>query len=178
MKSLETPKAIAMMTLFTAVLAYSGPALGAGENPRCEARSLQTEAKLLRCVLSCRERSERRRTFNDERCLAKCESSYDEAFTQLLCPADRRLVRSLDGVESRELRSEALSLQQQARQLRCAARCEYSTEPDACVAQCNLEHDGACDPSSGECADLRFESASAAGASCSLSPDGATLECN
>ena len=176
MKSLETPKAIAMMTLFTAVLAYSGPALAAGENLRCEARSLQTEAKLLRCVLSCRERSERRRTFNDERCLAKCESSYDEAFSQLLCPADRRLVRSLDGVDSRQLRSEALSLQQQARQLRCAARCEYSTESDACVAQCDIAYGEPSNDSAGQSDEPRFDAA--ASANCSLSADGMTLKCN
>ena len=170
MKSFEAPKAISM-ALFTTVIAYGADAQGAGETLRCEARALQIEANLLRCAVSCRETAERRRSFNEERCLTKCQSAYDEAFSKLLCATDRRLVYQLAGVDLQELRREAHLLHAQARELRCVARCEYSGEPDACVTQCEHRYGSAFDITAGQ----PFEGPQPP--RCTLSSDGLTLEC-
>ena len=140
MNALGSLKTISMITLLTALAANPGPARGADEQLRCEARALQIEAKVLHCVGSCRDREESRRWFDEERCLTKCESHYDEGFSELLCAADRRLVRSMDAASADDLRIEARALQDLSRSLRCTARCEDSTDQDACAARCDVKY--------------------------------------
>jgi hypothetical protein len=140
MNALGTAKTLATITALASTLAGFGSANAADDQVRCEARALQIEAKVLRCVGSCRDREESRRWFDEERCLTKCESNYDENFSELLCAADRRLVRSMDAASADELRAEARILQDLARSLRCTARCEDSLDPDACVDHCDAKY--------------------------------------
>ena len=127
---------IRMIALLASLAASAGPASAVDEQLRCEARAVQIEAKVLRCVGSCRDREESRRWFDEERCLTKCESSYDESFSTLACATDRRLVRSMDAATADDLRAEARVLQDLARSLRCTARCEDTLDPDVCAADC------------------------------------------
>lgn len=140
MNALGSLTTITIITLLTALAANPGLAGAADEQLRCEARALQIEAKVLRCVGSCRDREESRRWFDEERCLTKCESNYDEDFSKLTCATDRRLVRSMDAATPDDLRAEARMLQDLARSLRCTARCEDSIDPDACVAMCDAKY--------------------------------------
>ncbi len=142
MHTLETRRALAIVAM-TSMLAWSSPAAGVDEMLRCEAKAIHIEAKVLRCVASCRDIDERRVSFNEDRCVAKCGSHYDDAFSRLLCPADRRLVRAMDGVEAPTLRCEARILQGLARALRCSAGCEDSENPDACASECDAKYAGA-----------------------------------
>lgn len=140
MNALGSLKSITIVALLTSLAANAGSASAADEQLRCEARALQIEAQVLRCVGSCRDREESRRWFDEERCLTKCESHYDEDFSKLVCAADRRLVRSMDGATPDELRAEARMLQDLSRSLRCTARCEDSVDPDACLAICDAKY--------------------------------------
>jgi hypothetical protein len=140
MNALGSLKTITIIGLLTALAANAGSAIAADEQLRCEARALQIEAKVLRCVGTCRAREESRRWFDEEHCLTKCESNYDESFSGLLCAADRRLVRSMDAATPDDLRAEARMLQDLARSLRCTARCEDSADPDACSAVCDAKY--------------------------------------
>lgn len=140
MNALGSLKTITIIALLTALAATAGSAGAADEQLRCEARALQIEAKVLRCVGTCRDREESRRWFDEERCLAKCESHYDEDFSELLCAADRRLVRSMDAASADDLRIEARALQDLSRSLRCTARCEDSIDPNVCAARCDAKY--------------------------------------
>ena len=148
MNALRIPNPVAMIVI-SAVLAVGSSASAARADLRCDARALQVEAKVLRCLGSCRALAERRDVFNEERCLSRCESNYDEAFAKLLCPADRRLVRAMDAAGATELRCEARVLQSLSRTLRCSARCEDSLAPQPCVDVCDAKYAGAI--TGGEC---------------------------
>jgi hypothetical protein len=173
MKTFETTKAIAMMAL--TMMLTSGNTAHADEDIRCQARALQIEGRVLRCVASCRASAERRRSFNEERCLTKCESGYDEDFSRLSCAVNRRLVRELDAMSSEELREEARRLQNESRALRCMSRCDYSRDPESCVAGCEAAYEYASAMTAGELGDTTFGDAE--GPTCTLSADGQSLEC-
>jgi len=136
MHTLETPKALVIVAM-TSMLAWSNPAAAADEALRCEAKAIHIEAKALRCIASCRDIEERRVSFNEDRCVTKCGSHYDDGYSRLLCPVDRLLVRSLQGVGATALRCEARTLQALARALRCSAGCEDSLDPESCAATCD-----------------------------------------
>jgi len=54
MNALRTLKTITILGLLTAIAANAAPQSPPDEQLRCEARSLQIEAKVLRCVATCR----------------------------------------------------------------------------------------------------------------------------
>jgi len=139
MHTLETPKVL-MIVAMTSILVWSSPAAAADEMLQCEAKAIHIEAKVLRCVASCRDIEEKRVSFNQDRCVAKCGSHYDDAFSRLLCPADRRLVRAMDGVGAPTLRCEARILQNLARALRCSVGCEDSEDPETCASECDAKY--------------------------------------
>jgi hypothetical protein len=136
MQTLETPKALVIVAM-TSLLVWSNPAAAADEVLRCEAKAIHIEAKALRCIASCRDIEERRVSFDEDRCVVKCGSHYDDAYSRLLCPADRLLVRSMQGVGATALRCEARTLQGLARALRCSAGCEDTDDPESCRATCD-----------------------------------------
>ena len=139
MHTLETPKALAIVAM-TSMLAWGNPAAAADEALRCEAKSIHIEAKALRCIASCRVIEERRVSFDEDRCVEKCGSHYDDSYSRLLCPADRFLVRSMQGVAATALRCEARTLQSLARALRCSAGCEDTDDPASCRATCDEKY--------------------------------------
>lgn len=136
MHTLETLKALVIVAM-TSMLVWSNPAAAADDLLRCEAKSIHIEAKALRCIAACRDIEERRVSFDEDRCVTKCGSHYDDAYSRLLCPADRLLVRAMQGTGANALRCEARSLQNLARALRCSAGCDDTEDPESCRATCD-----------------------------------------